>query len=143
MTTLQVTPELTLALKERGYSMTRPRALIFNALANSDEPMSMHELYAQCAQDIDRTSLYRTIDIFEKCGVIERVQIGWKYKIELSEAFSSHHHHIVCAYCGEVTSFEENEDIKKAIYELATSLHYELTAHHLELRGVCSNCRTN
>jgi len=35
-------------------------------------------------------------------------QIGWKYKLELSNAFQHHHHHLTCLQCGGVTPLPED-----------------------------------
>ena len=93
--------QLKKTLKERGQSLTRPRQLVFSALQGK-EPQTMHQLVTACAVQIDRASVYRTVAVYERLGIIQRLQIGWKYKLELSDAFQRHHHHLTCLKCGRV-----------------------------------------
>ena len=86
-------------LRDNGYSLTNARKIIIDNLWDS-EPQSTNELIDKLHGEIDRASLYRNITLFEKLGLIQRVYIGWKYKIELSDVFSNHHHHISCLKCG-------------------------------------------
>lgn len=132
--------KLTRRLKDAGYSVTKPRKAVFAALTDS-EAVSMAQLVKMVAGDIDRTSVYRTVDLFEKLGIVHRIHIGWKYKIELSEQYSHHHHHAACTQCGAVTSFEESQDLESDIHALAETLGYTLEGHTLELRGVCKKCQ--
>lgn len=128
-------------LQKEGYSLTKTRQQVFNALADSDT-LSMNQLIRKLQNKMDRASIYRTIDLFEKLGIVTRLQIGWKYKLELSEAFASHHHHATCLNCGKIIAFEENQELENDINKLASDLGFQLTAHSLELRGFCSTCHT-
>lgn len=127
-------------LKDEGYSLTKARRNVFNALADSDA-LSMNQLIRKLQHKMDRASVYRTIELFEKLGVVNRLQIGWKYKLELSEAFAGHHHHATCLNCNKVIAFEESQELENGIHDLAEQLGFKLTSHSLELRGLCSSCR--
>ena len=127
-------------LEESGYSRTNARLLIFKCLQSSKEPLTLREIYMQLQTQIDRTSVYRNVELFELLGVVRRIQIGWKYKLELSEAYSTHHHHAVCSRCGAITSFEENKILKEGIVSLASDLQFSLAGHSLELQGICKQC---
>lgn len=127
-------------LKNKGHSLTKARRHVFNALADSDA-LSMSQLVRKLQNKIDRSSIYRTIELFEKLGIVNRLQIGWKYKLELSEAFSGHHHHVTCLNCDRVIAFEENQELEDGIHDLADRLGFKLTGHSLELRGLCNNCQ--
>jgi Fur family ferric uptake transcriptional regulator len=134
-------PTLAGVLKQHGYSLTKTRQQVFNALADSDT-LTMAQLSRKLSHKMDRASVYRTIDLFEKLGIVNRLQIGWKYKLELSEAFAGHHHHATCMQCGVVTAFEEDFDLESDIMKLASDMDFILTSHSLELRGLCKNCQT-
>lgn len=128
-------------LKEAHYSLTGPRRAVFEQLALASEPLSMKQLTERVGKKVDRTSVYRTVELYEKLGVIERLQIGWKYKLELSARFSHHHHHATCVQCGNVTNFEENAAFESGLHEIARRIDFELHGHVLELRGVCNLCQ--
>lgn len=129
------------ALRQKGYSLTKTRQHVFNALVDSDT-LSMNQLIRKLQSKMDRSSIYRTIDLFERLGIINRLQVGWKYKIELSEAFSEHHHHIACISCGKILAFEEPSSVNMQIDKIAEDLGFTNTHHSLEIRGLCPACKS-
>jgi Fur family transcriptional regulator, ferric uptake regulator len=133
-------PAIATVLRTNGYSSTKTRQQVFNALADSDT-LTMSQLTRKLQHKMDRASVYRTVELFEKLGIVNRLQIGWKYKLELSEAFAGHHHHATCMQCGKVVAFEENPELESDIHALADGLGFKLTSHSLELRGLCPTCR--
>lgn len=131
---------LSQTLKSHGYSLTKPRQEVFAALSDSDA-LSMRQLVGKLIHKMDRASIYRTIDLFEKLGVVNRLQIGWKYKLELSEAFVEHHHHAACMNCGKVIAFEEEKQLEAQIDKIARDLKFSVASHSLEIRGLCPKCQ--
>lgn len=126
-------------LKERGYSVTRARQAVFNALTDAG-PITMAQLVNKVQAHADRASVYRTVELFEKLGIINRLQIGWKYKLELSDVFTEHHHHATCLQCGKVIALEEDEALESGIQKLAESASFTATKHTLEIHGICVQC---
>lgn len=126
-------------LKKHGYSVTNARKTVFLALLDK-EPMTIGTLAKTTAGDINRSSLYRVVELFEHLGIIERLQIGWKYKLELSGTFAAHHHHMSCLSCGVVIAFEESNTIAFELKQLAIERGFTETGHLLEIRGFCTNC---
>lgn len=127
------------ALHSAGHSYTNTRAAVFQAIEMSG-PISMHRLCAQLAQAADRASVYRTVTLYEKLGIVRRIQLGWKYQVELSEQYSSHHHHVQCVHCGKIIDFHEDESLTRRLHQIAKDLGITLTAHEIELQGVCFQC---
>ncbi len=134
-------PTVASVLKQHGFSVTKPRQYVFGALADSG-PLSMAQLANKVHAYVDRASVYRTVELFERLGIVNRLQIGWKYKLELSDLFTEHHHHAACMDCGSVLSLEEDEALEAGIQQLAEAVGFTVTTHSLELRGLCSNCKT-
>lgn len=131
--------ELRQLLKDHSQSLTQPRVRVFNALRGR-EPQSMHELVDACCE-IDRASVYRTVALFERLGVVQRLQIGWKYKLELSDAFSHHHHHLTCLKCGRVISFDETYALAAELRRIGQTHNFIIQTHQLELQGLCPACQ--
>ncbi len=126
-------------LKQHGLSLTKQRRALYDVLTQ-DDTFTMAQLVTRLHKVMDRTSVYRSVALFEKVGIINRIQIGWKYKLELSDEYSSHHHHAACMQCGAVVVFEEDDRFESDIKKLALSLGFTLSAHTLELRGLCKSC---
>jgi Fe2+ or Zn2+ uptake regulation protein len=129
-------------LKDNGYSITAARKTVCELLWKQ-EPLSMRELTVRSQGKLDRASLYRTIDLFERLGLVERIYIGWKYKIELSDIFAHHHHHISCLQCGKIVAITEEEEIEHLITVLAKKHGFAAKSHQLEVRGLCEQCSSN
>ena len=127
-------------LKAHGFSVTKARHLVFSALEDK-EAISMSELVMACGDELDRATVYRTITLFEELGIVRRIQIGWKYKLELTDTFSNHHHHLTCTKCGSVTSLSEDIDLEERLNELTVLYKFKPSDHQLEIRGLCHACQ--
>lgn len=101
----------------------------------------MYELYDLAKGQLDRASLYRIITVFEELGIVQRINIGWKYKIELSDKFAEHHHHLTCLKCHKVIPINEHE-LESFISNLAGSHEFKPVEHQIELQGYCKDCQT-
>ena len=127
-------------LKSQGHSMTTVRKTVFMSLLDK-EPQTMAEIANSLKDTVDRASVYRSIALFEELGIVERLQLGWKYKIELSDSFAAHHHHITCTSCGRVQAFEESSVIEFELKQLANEAGFLETGHQVEIRGICTQCQ--
>ena len=137
----RVNLEIASILRENGLRVTKPRLLVFARLIGS-EPLSMHELYLQTRKHMDRASLYRTISTFESLGIVQRVNIGWKYKLELTDKYAEHHHHLTCLKCGRVIPLNE-QVLENFVVQAAKQKNFHATDHQVEIQGYCSKCKSN
>lgn len=126
-------------LRNNSLHVTHARGVVFAALWG-EEPQSMHELESAVGGMIDRTSIYRSVELFNRLGIVRKIQIGWKYKIELSDIFTAHHHHISCLGCGKVIAIHEDRRIEDLISRLATAHQFTRPVHQLEIQGYCPAC---
>ncbi len=100
----------------------------------------MHALVERC-EDIDRASVYRAISLFEKLGIVERLQTGWKYKLELTDSFHDHHHHATCLQCGASIVLPEDAALEQQIVQIASIDGFRVMRHQLEIQGYCATCQ--
>jgi Fur family ferric uptake transcriptional regulator len=131
--------QLTASLKSHHYSLTGARKAVF-AVLQDREPQSMSEVVSRCS-GIDRASVYRTISMFEALGIVHRLNMGWKYKLELSGAFMHHHHHMTCTTCGSVTALPEDSKLEDRLHTLADTYSFTPHDHQIEITGVCLSCQ--
>lgn len=130
--------DLSTALRQRGYSITRPRQIVFEALSGNG-PITTADLIKRINKSIDRVSIYRTIKLFEEIGIIQRLNFGFKYKLELSDRFSEHHHHLTCIGCGSVTDISKHE-LENFINSIASDKGFSPSSHQIEIQGYCQRC---
>lgn len=129
-------------LAQNGRSLTQARRLVFELLLGH-EPQTMQVLVSRSRGSVDRASIYRTIELFEQLGIVQRINIGWKYKLELTDLFGEHHHHLHCMECGSVTVLPEDPQLENRIASLAKQALFKPTAHQLEVQGFCQYCKTS
>lgn len=132
-------PLLKNALKSHGASITSPRCTVFHALSVQHAPVSVQELASVCP-GVDQASVYRTVKLFEESGIIVRILSGSQSRVELSDLFSPHHHHIACTVCGKIVSLHEDTVLEKMINSLGAQYKFSKIHHSLEMEGVCENC---
>lgn len=126
-------------LKSNNHSITKTRLIVFNLLLGQ-EPISMNSLMRIGNNRFDRASLYRTINLFEGTGIAHRVNFGWKYKIELTDKFAHHHHHLSCTNCGKIIPISEDHELEKIIMQIANSHNFSASKHQIEIQGLCGAC---
>lgn len=131
--------QLQTVLATQGYSFTAPRKAVFAALRQAG-PITPAALIELLADTIDRASVYRTIRLFEALGIIHRLQAGWKYRLELSDRFMPHHHHLYCISCGTYTEIPANNRLEEQVDALASMQGFQPTEHQIEIRGNCARC---
>ena len=129
-------------LKLAKLKDTKPRFLVLEELVNSNhQPISMAELLYELKDQVDRASVYRSVDILTKAGVIKKTYHGWKYKLELSDEFHGHHHHLSCKGCGTILSIEGDEQFEKQLELMARAHGFLINDHQLEIQGLCKTCQ--
>jgi len=125
-------------LRARGHSLTTARRLVFRELQRH-ESVTMQQLWKKLSPSIDRASIYRAIGLFVELGVAKRVNVGWKYKLELSGQFAEHHHHLTCNRCGRVVAM--NESVLEEFIQYVSDKHgFRPASHQVEIVGVCDVC---
>jgi Fur family ferric uptake transcriptional regulator len=134
----QIKPEIATVLRDAGLSVTKQRALVFELL-EAQEPVTMYELYDLTKGRLDRASIYRIIATFEKLGIVQRINIGWKYKIELSDKYAEHHHHLTCLKCHKIIPINQVE-LEEFVRSLAAHNHFNPIEHQVEVQGYCETC---
>ncbi|NCU38428.1 transcriptional repressor [Candidatus Saccharibacteria bacterium] len=117
---------------------TVARQKVFSVLKTAQSPLSIQQLTTLCAP-IDRTSVYRTLTLFNKLNIIQVITTGWKKRYELAGPFKPHHHHLQCDICQQLIALE-TPPLEKMIQHVANLNSYVLTSHHIELHGICQAC---
>jgi len=126
-------------LKKNGHFVTKPRLRLFGILQNHNT-LTIHELIA-LLDSHDQATVYRNIKVFEDLGIISRLQLGWRSKLELSDIFQHHHHHMTCGGCGKVLILKDNQAIEAEIARMSQTSGFKATDHQLEIRGLCKSCQ--
>ena len=119
--------------------MTTPRKHLVEILKDADAPLSPVEITKQ-RPAMDKVSVYRTIELFKKIGLVSGVAYGWKQRYELAAPFRPHHHHLLCSECGNVEEIQSTK-LEELITLLANEYDFEIKEHTFEVSGLCRVCR--
>lgn len=126
-------------LKQAGSSATTSRVVVYSALQSG--PISMAKLISATCPKTDRATVYRTIELFEKLGIVNRIWYGAEPLVELSEIFTPHHHHALCQNCGKAIDLYSSE-LESNLATLAKKHKFLALNHSVELSGYCSDCQS-
>ena len=126
-------------LKQYQLRLTKPRKLVFETLLDSQIPLALADI-VKSQPELDRTSTYRALLLFDRLGIVSSVHIGQKSYYELAEPFTPHHHHLYCIRCKNAEPIQIPE-LEQLINNLSAQRNFSPTKHYFELEGVCSNCR--
>lgn len=127
-------------LEKRRLRVTSQRQALYQSLAGHNSPVSLKRLASSLSDRMDQVTVYRNVDLFESIGIINKVYTGWKYRIELSEKFRPHHHHLTCKNCGKIIPISLGSRMEKAIENFGQKHGFAITSHQIELHGLCKNC---
>jgi Fe2+ or Zn2+ uptake regulation protein len=126
-------------LKKNGIRLTVQREVILNALlAKSSEHPSAEDLYEEARQKcpgIGRATVYRTLRLFHRLGLVRRLQLmdgSFRYEIN-----GDPHAHFICLGCGRVFELEASP-----VVELSPSQRqdFQIIGASLKLFGFCPQC---
>ncbi len=130
---------------------TRPRQVVFNAIARTRQPVSATDLFAlirpSCG-DIGLTTVYRTLHVFAKAGLVRRVgtqsgEVRFEYK---RGDRAEHHGHLICMTCNKIVNcayFEQDEldAVRRSEALLAQRYGFLIRDHNIDFIGLCPECR--
>ncbi len=139
-------------LKQNGISFTKIRETIINILQNTESHLSAKEIYIiahKKNKSIGLTSVYRTLDILTKLGLLHKFEFGdgeARYELDEKVNNKSHHHHLVCVRCNKIIDYtdfvkDETDFINKSEKGLSKIYNFDIKGHMIRFYGFCEKCR--
>ncbi|MBS1848531.1 MAG: transcriptional repressor [Actinobacteria bacterium] len=131
-------------LRADNQRYTTGRRAIVDALAAAEGPLTMQELLDAC-DGLAQSSAYRNLTVLERNGVVRRLSALDEFtRYELAEAFSEHHHHLVCGTCGRIEDFvmppSLEASLEAGLDSVAAAHGFGDVTHELDLVGTCGRC---
>lgn len=141
MSQLSSRNRLALLLNRAGHKYTKPREAVAEVLLEAHRHLSAPEIIEAVA-DIDpavgRMTVYRTLDLFTRLGLIRPVfQEGTTARYVVMA--DGHHHHVICQSCGRVIHFDQCPLDELTSY-LEAKYNCTISGHLLEFFGRCDQC---
>lgn len=125
--------------KDLGLKVTPQRTAIYKELAKTDQHPSTEMIYKNIKDyfpNISLTTVYRTLETFEKHGLISVV--NQLYNAARYDANLTPHHHIVCVECKKIEDIYDSSvnytNIDNKIQD------YEVVGYSVLFNGICAAC---
>jgi Fur family ferric uptake transcriptional regulator len=123
-----------------GHPKTRQRQLLLEIIRETPghlDAKSLYKLALERDYSISPATVYRTLNLFKKMGLIDEKHLGRScccYELKRS----IQHQHLVCSKCGKVIEFEcpLNETVEKVKKEQG----FVVTRAEIYLEGLCADC---
>lgn len=130
------------ALKSHGLRETAFRRLALQAFYNSQTALNLEDLRQVLPEDSDRITLYRTLQQFEKQGLIHSIADadgGLKYALCHASCDAHGHHdshaHFTCEVCHNTWCLEHWQAPQIQDEQIARILSSDLI-----VKGICAIC---
>jgi Fur family ferric uptake transcriptional regulator len=131
-------------VEARGIRLTAQRRALIETIQEAKthlDAASLLELARERDPDINRATVYRTIELLKKLGMIDELDLmhlnGEKHYYEVKT--QQDHLHLACFGCGEIIEFATPafEQLKQ---EIAAANQFEIQVTRLEVGGLCGGC---
>jgi Fur family ferric uptake transcriptional regulator len=130
-------------LQGAGLRRGGARTAVIEALAGHDCAATALELDDELRRRkprVGRASIYRALELFERLGLVQRIEMTrGTAAYERIDPDGHHHHHAVCRRCGRVEPFEDS-GLERAITRVSDRVDVEVAEHDVTLRGLCDRC---
>jgi len=135
-------------LSERHYKMTPQRKEILQIFVDSEEGshLSAEEVYELLKQkdfDFGLATVYRTLELLNELGILNKVEFGdgrTRYELSAANPQLHQHHHLICLNCKKIFEFEDDllDNLENLISKKSD---FKIVNHEVKFFGYCSDCR--
>ncbi len=129
---------------EHRLKSSRQRDLVADVFFASGGHLRVEELLDKVRRvnpRVSQATVYRTMKLLKDSGLAtaQHFSASREARYESSDD-GEHHDHLICTRCGRIVEFV-NERIEDLQRRVARSHGFTVTAHRLELYGLCEACR--
>lgn len=134
-------------LAAKGVRLTMQRRTLVEIIQSAEQHLdaaSLLELARKREPNIDRATVYRTLELLKKLRLIDELDLmhmqGEKHYYEVKTRRD--HVHLACFQCGRIEEFSSAlfERLKS---EISDQAGFEVRVTRLEIGGRCQSCRTD
>lgn len=136
--------ELLSQVEAKGVRLTAQRRALIETIQNATthlDAASLLKLARERDPNIDRATVYRTIELLKKMGMIDELDLmhldGEKHYYEVKN--QQDHLHLACFECGEILEYA-TPAFERLRAEIADANLFEIQVMRLEVGGICGAC---
>ena len=148
--------DLVEVLTKAGYSNTRARRAVLDALSAAAGPVTPAALLESARQShaaLGLVTVYRTLEILEALGLVRKLHLAEGcHSFVLTnvradagngqghEHGHGHGHHVICQECHRAVEFA-GCDIDAVVASVRAQTGFMVRSHWLEMFGLCPSCQ--
>ena len=126
-------------LASAGLRCTRGRVEILQVLQRAKSPLAEEEIQAQLHRNLNRTTVYRTLESFITAALVHRCFVrerAWHYELAHDCRPAQCHPHFTCTCCAHTYC------LKKVFLPLADDVPegFVIKRQQVRIEGLCPNC---
>ncbi|PJI07534.1 MULTISPECIES: Fur family transcriptional regulator [Clostridium] len=134
-------------LASNGCKFTIQKQIILQKLMKSSIHLNAQEIYEKIKyEDIGLATVYRTLKLFCKLGIIEEINIkNINYYEMKSYKNKNLYMHFKCSKCGKILDIDSKKlSLEKLKLKNVIEEEYDLSIHDVNIvfTGICSNCKS-
>ena len=136
--------ELLTQVEARGIRLTAQRRALIEIMQEASahlDAANLLELARKRDPKINRATVYRTIELLKRLGVIDELDLmhlnGEKHYYEVKT--QQDHLHLACFGCGEIREFA-TPTFERLRQEIGVKNDFQIQVVRLEVGGLCSAC---
>lgn len=129
-------------LEEKGLKKTKARLYVLEKISISKWALSHKELEDTAPEELDRVTIYRTLNTFEEQGLIHKIlnEEGTSYFAMCAHTCDHHHHldnhvHFHCLACKKIYCLDDFN-----VSNISVPNDFKVQKSDLKLEGTCSGC---
>lgn len=131
-------------VEAQGVRLTAQRRALIEVIQEATSHLdaaSLLELARRRDPKIDRATVYRTIELLKRLGMIDELDLmhlnGEKHYYEVKT--QKDHLHLACFNCGEIEEFS-SPTFERLKREISAMNDFDIQVMRLEVGGLCSAC---
>jgi Fur family transcriptional regulator, ferric uptake regulator len=137
-------PEWMEMLRGQAGRVTQSRRIVLDALLQLQRPSTPRQIANAMGQgSCDLATVYRSMALFEKMGLVHRIDFGdglARFEIADHDPKGHHHHHLLCRRCDRIVKLDECI-LAEMQSQLARHYGFAEITHRLEFFGICPDCQ--
>jgi len=129
-------------LRGQGRRLTPQRRMVLAALLDHAGHATADDLYGVLARrlpGVQRTTVYRTLDLLVELGLARTVRLGRSTSYEPVRVGAESHQHLVCDGCGSTADVGVPALIDR-VRRAAAQVGHSVSRIDLVAHGLCADC---
>ncbi|HEX6972214.1 MAG TPA: Fur family transcriptional regulator [Limnochordia bacterium] len=126
------------------YRLTPQREAVLSVfMQRPNTHLSAEEVYLATKEvqpDIGLATVYRALELFEKLGILHKLDdADGQSRFEFTEGDGHYHHHLICFGCGKIIHYM-NDLLEPVEARIERETGFSIVDHSLRFFGYCSDC---